>query len=177
MNSLLLTAVMWLVTQHVAAPAPTPTAASAIAGVELHGGVLGWQGIRLGAKRRAVERRLARRLVVSEDPDVPACGAFRSAVLVAGTNVQIQWSGASADATVESIVVPLSESEAALSLDECVARIGCRSRALRLVGTRAGDASAIGAAEFEVAGNPGNVILLKGAPEHLLFISLEGCLD
>ena len=138
---------------------------------------LEWHGIRLRTTRRDVERQLKTRLSVAADDDVLACGAFKSSVALSGTTVVIQWSAADPSGRVDSLFFSLTPGEVARGLDALARTLLSRHAELELLSLRTAAPPAIDSALIAVRDHPDQVILIKGAPEHLVFISLDGCLD
>ncbi len=125
--------------------------------------------------RKALRIRVLRR----HDRYVDVCGEFFTNLVVAGRSITIQWSSNAATAEVESIGIPLTESERAMTDVEL-------SQLARATVPVFIDAVAVeydvppqeNPMSFGLSENHDAALLIKaGDPENTLWVTMSACID
>lgn len=132
-------------------------------------GKLGWGGLTLEMSRAEAEAKLGRSLRVRTNAYTDVCGEFYSLVDLHGQRVNVDWSSAAPDATIEVISVLYGGGER-MDYDSDL-----REAALAAVPELEGETEH--SSFLTLRSNPSHAVNLKSSGEGVFFVTLEGCLD
>ncbi len=147
---------------------PTPHLNNTGDYVAINAGRLGWSGIYINETHSDVEKQLGNRIDIHAQA-FPACGQYASQIVLNHRIITLEWSGLTANPTIDAIYVDIPGNESSLTAVSIANSI--IQNIPHMDWTASGDNSA------QLKYTNGNIILIKNGNDNFLLLSIADCLD